>query len=312
MTRFITKSLLLLSIYLLLVIGFNKYLFQKVHQEMYQGKHLESLIIGASTFIPLSENHIEHSLNLSQQASIYKNMYYKLIAIDDCNNFDNFIIPFDQLHISYVADLYLKGANLSYETVKRMYPITPINQLFTDNTRIRTVLEILLKYIFSINMEYFPIEGRKINIPFHNYTINSEKIIDYPKIKTDKLVDLEGYKASLESSIQWHYYPQGITGISATALKYLDKIVNYCEENNINLYLVSMPLHSSYQEEIPDIYTNTLEQLLDKYTKRKHVKYLDYADQFQDLEDTAHFYDLTHVSPYGGTIISDMINAKIN
>jgi hypothetical protein len=90
------------------------------------------------------------------------------------------------------------------------------------------------------------------------------------------------------------------------SLKYLDKIINFCNTNNIKIVLISMPNYKSLNlknKSIKKVFDNHIITLKDK------VVYWDYSD-YIGIEKK-HFYNEDHLNENGAIIISSLLNKRI-
>lgn len=84
---------------------------------------------------------------------------------------------------------------------------------------------------------------------------------------------------------------------------FLNKIIELCMSNNIQLYLISTPYHSKYQIKIPSKYYVSLSNFLKCYNK-SDFSYISFLDQ--GIEDK-YFSDGNHLNKMGAVLISNKL-----
>ena len=101
----------------------------------------------------------------------------------------------------------------------------------------------------------------------------------------------EHYKSNLEFRINDFYLQQF----------YLKKIINLCELNKLNLYLLSTPLHKYYKDNIPKVFFENFKNLM----KQLNVTHLDYLND--DIKNE-YMSDGNHLNIEGSTVYSKLIS----
>jgi hypothetical protein len=91
---------------------------------------------------------------------------------------------------------------------------------------------------------------------------------------------------------------------SVSEIKYLNKIINICKENNITLYFINMPK----RKELLNYTKYGVKQFSEFYnTKYSSIKYLD----FSNLNMPDDYYgDFVHLNVKGASFFSDLFNQK--
>ncbi len=127
-----------------------------------------------------------------------------------------------------------------------------------------------------------------------------------------------GYDTRNRSDIQmkrilWitgrHYYNgDQVASASKVMLQYLEELASFCHQNQLQLWLVTPPLHKAYRERIPDSFVDLLNETTDNLTTLPGVHYFDYsAMQIPD----AYFYDSDHLNTRGANAFSQIINEHL-
>ena len=139
------------------------------------------------------------------------------------------------------------------------------------------------KYSNSVSPKYFftvPVK-EKISLIYWNH----ENLIPYSKnvikigynyLFNKRTFSFGGYsnsfanttavKTSMEKRIQFQFYSGNVlNNFSDINLLYLDKIINLCKVNKVNLLIINTPLHSYYQNKIPKNYILKYNETIRKY-----------------------------------------------
>lgn len=93
--------------------------------------------------------------------------------------------------------------------------------------------------------------------------------------------------------------------------KFLEKIVQLCQKNNINIVLVTLPAHKSYIENLNQEQLNTVltlaEKLEKKYNNCTYLNFLEHKD-FKNKD----FYDGDHLNKNGSKKLSLLVDEFLN
>ena len=116
-------------------------------------------------------------------------------------------------------------------------------------------------------------------------------------------------KINLEETIKNHYYSNGaFIGISPYTEQFLDSIVALTTENNIELTLISSPLHKEYRTMIPEEIKAAFNKTKLRMTEQG-IPVLNFLDEpYDDL-----FYkDYDHLNYEGAQIFTELIKEEIS
>lgn len=116
-----------------------------------------------------------------------------------------------------------------------------------------------------------------------------------------ELSDLD--RSKIDKRIRVHFYDgDQVSGLSAVALEYLQKLLDMSRDRGVRVVLVNTPLYEYYRDRIPPFfeksYSRTVTAVLETHPE---VLYFDYS-QF-DLEDK-YYLNGDHTNTLGGTIVS--------
>lgn len=264
----------------------KNHLFYKIN------KDANILILGHSHLeYDLNDSLINNSVNFSQGGDSYFYLYFKFKKIIESNTRINTLILAisNNMFSDDIDDIWIYEKNhLEYKYPKYSNLIS-----YTDKWLL------IKKEPISFSIASIYALKAKINfiISANNNLINK--------------FEWGGYKYSskneLNSSIQKKelnitYNKSQIPNLT-TNIYFLDKIIDYANNNKIKLILLRSPLHHFYNRE----YESLLNQFISKNSKK--FEYYDYADYFMKDEM---YIDYSHLNYKGATIFSKIINTRIN
>jgi hypothetical protein len=115
-------------------------------------------------------------------------------------------------------------------------------------------------------------------------------------------------KANLESVVKRHYFDKNNNniGISRTSSAYLDSIIAYCKQQNINLTLVNIPFQKDYLRSVPNNYIVFYNSKKEELIKRG-VRILDYS---QMELDNKYFKDYNHLDLEGANYFTSLLKTE--
>ena len=175
----------------------------------------------------------------------------------------------------------------SKELFNRIYPIINYTSLKDLNVNKSDYISTLIK-----RMCFYP-----SNVHHQTYFKDQSNLAPAQKF-------IENY----ESSIQRHFYfTEEMDSISLSSINYLDSIINYCDLNNIQLSLITTPVHSDYFEHIPPIFTAYFKIKKDALIK-SGIKVYDYSDTSYGEQ---YFIDADHLNKLGAEKLTKNFIQKI-
>ncbi len=121
-------------------------------------------------------------------------------------------------------------------------------------------------------------------------------------ISTNKNPDTK----TIDKVFKMHYsVKKNENKISLKQIKYLNKIDKLCYENNIKLYLVTLPIESLYKKRTDSLYYNILKSTVKKLDNINYINYLN------ENIDPSLVSDPVHLNSKGADIYSKKINDSI-
>lgn len=281
--KFFTMSLVFLAVIVLIVEGVNFFVQKNIDLKI--NKNI--LILGDSqTQFSLNDDILSNSINLSESADTYFYSFIKLKNILPENpQIDTLFLGYSYHNISEQQDDWLKSSTINAYKFPLYYFLMNKKdtfKLFKQN------MKAFLGYYFSsfkTNLGHLGRmkKGAKINkIGIGNY---SRTLENNPQIRTGNEFQLEiGLHADLEN---------------------LNKIINYCNKNNVKVILIAAPL---YKNAIENGIAFDKEKLLLEIKKYNELTYYNFSNY--KLDKTC-FKDEVHLNSKGAKIFSKMIKEKL-
>ncbi len=231
----------------------------------------------------MGDSHIEASIDptafpsaisVAQSVEPYFISYWKLKSIMHKSKIDTLILGFSYNNLAESYDDVLHNL-WCLEMFKRIYPIAELNTL--------KGLKIKWKEYGLRKFKNMCIAPR----PNHVFYMGDFSGLDSTKN------NLDAYLANVSR----HFSKSDGTnfGVSSTSVEFLNKIVAFCQTNNIKLILVGTPLHEKYRENIPSNFEESYAELINTFQK-KGVTIYNYSEAvFTDTD----FFDVDHLNIKG-------------
>lgn len=252
---------------------------------------VEYLIVGDShTQFAVNDSIISNTLNISNNADSYLYSYIKIKKMLEQNP-------------------QLKGVLLGYTEPNMEEGMEDWN--FRDiNLRNKTA-----QYFFMLSWEEVSFLARRNPFSFLN------GVVQFPKMKwrvvknlnsSSRMTDIGvgGFQHLNKSFEEWSKTRLGTEGqertnptYSASQIRYLNKMMELCKQNNVELILLSTPFHITY----PVSRVN----LAENYHQRemKSFRWLNYSKL--SLPDSC-FADYEHLNSKGSTVFSEILKEELN
>jgi hypothetical protein len=240
MRRFLKNTLLfslILIFFLLVIFIFSIELNQKLFRNFRIDKNINTLIIGDShTELAINDSLLIKTLNISTPAEGYIFTYLKLKFIFENNDhIRNIMLGVSYHNFSSFYDKYIFEEE-PYSLISQYISLMEYRDLLfflkrtTSVTNLAAIFRNSLENITSYEKEIFPYIGG-----FH--------IIDNDDELTDKRISNR-----INSQYFLNDLPLPTSGIN---ILYLEKIVELCRENDVNLIFLNTPLYADYFLKVP-------------------------------------------------------------
>ena len=247
MNKFIYNTFLVFIIYLVLIIivgvGINIICKNRIMNMEFNG--INKIIVGDSHAQKgVDDKIIPGLLNLGNRSEALIYSYQKISLFNEKSNIDTVFLV------------------VSYHSFSGYYE----KIIFVEN---------LLKtyfFIFDYRSQFFFLKKVKAPLAFLHKSI--AELIRRPELFL-KPEWLGGYKNYYKNSIcdtaimdkrikEQYYHGENVRGFSETNIKYFNKIVYYCQNNNIKLIVLNIPMHTYYIENVPKIFKDKFYSLINK------------------------------------------------
>lgn len=268
---------------------------------VYNQKEFENTIIDLEEVhtLILGDSHAEYGLNpqlipnsknYSQPSETYLNSYLKLEWLTRKNNIETLILPISYNNLSGYNDLKYIDEKWSYEMFSRMhFLLNPWRKDFSFSFDKYAFLKTFLKQrLLYKSSNYTPFLGE------YHFITDSLAHEDATKI-----INTHFYKNEKQSF-----------ALSQNNLSALDSIITFCQEKNIDLHLVSIPLYDSYIKSVPSKYIHALDSLLTKFGALKSVHVYNFTNEYR--YNKKYFFDPSHLNKSGADHFSSIISRSIN
>ena len=250
-------------------------------------KQYHTLILGHShSAFAYNDKYIKNTINLSELGEAYMYTYFKSKKIIECN-----------------------------PQIKRVYIEFTNNQIYKKDMNEWMWGSAQLQ--FRIKRYGLIIDQDALQLLYHKnatglITAFSKSLLDNlvrfvcdPKVSVlDR--GMGGYVTSnkIMKATPLHKNIKPLKDISEYNIVYLQKIIEYCQDRNIQVCLLRSPMHTKFNTLFSEHKFKTILQ-----TQFKNVAWLDYKDF--PIQDKG-FQDLEHLNSYGAQIYSQHFNNQIN
>lgn len=289
MQQFIKRVFIFIFIVFAIVfvdLGLQNYLLFK-DEDLKLPKDYNTLILGHShSAFAYNDKYIKNTINLSELGEAYMYTYFKSKKIIESNpQIKRVYIEFtnNQIYKKDMNEWMWGNTQLQYR-IKRYGVILDqeaLQLLYDKNTT--GLITAFSKSLFD-NLGRFFYDNKDIVLHggMGRYT-SSNKILKVtpPNKKRKPLKDISEYN-----------------------IVYLQKIIEYCQDRNIQVCLVRSPMHTKFNTLFSEHKFKTILQ-----TQFKNVAWLDYKDF--PIPDKG-FQDAEHLNSYGAQIYSHYFNNQIN
>lgn len=253
----------------------SEYKIESVNKSIYVGdSHIKQSI---------DDRVIPNSLNVAEYSESFYFSYYKLKLLLKSNpSVEKVYLGFSYHSISNYYNQFINGIHSSTIAPKYFF-ILPIKEqarmIYWNKGRLLSFSKNIIKQgmLKVINND---------NKSFIGGYSNSFK-------------DSHAVKSSMDKRIQLQYFQgSSIKPYSELNMYYFYKIVDLCDANGVELYLINTPLHEYYLKKVPYQYTVKLAAII----ARTRLNYLDLSSM--KLDDESYIPDGDHVSEKGAQFVS--------
>ena len=258
-------------------------------------KNIEIVFMGDSHITnAVIDSLIPKALNLSKRSEPYYYTFQRLKFLNKNSKIRKVILGYSYHNISSYYDEFING-NLSTVMPHKLFFIMELKeQLRVLNWNKKKLVLVLKKIILSIRYQYLDKKSKKLDYWFFDGYYNP--------FKASK-VNLK----SLKKRIKYQFYlDKKVIKFSDLNILYLNKIISYCKQNGIDLFLLSTPLHKQYVNRVPGIYKTKLLNI----PLKNDITLINLENL--NLSDSSFVPDGDHVTFKGALITTTALIEKLN
>lgn len=250
-------------------------------------KEVDTVFLGDSRIRGgLAANLVPNSANLAQKAEPTQLSLYKLEHLLKHNEqIKTIVIGLSYENISKSRDNIFVG-RWGNEMVERSYPLVPFRDILNFNVNYIDVFRVYGKHLLTPNFTYLKnlfLEPSERSIPFEEKWNPSDnkrlkKSLNLVWNKREKIPKFKVSEKKLIGKTNVHFAKIDGEYVSEEIPKYLKKIHEVCQANNINLVILGMPLHPDYIDVIPEETKNRYQEIKNSYANLENVFFWDYSN----------------------------------
>jgi hypothetical protein len=278
--------LLVCFVFVFLTFNFgNKYIIQSLKLK----NNINSLVLGDSHIQnAINDSQLDQLQNLAQfsEAPVYT--YYKLEALLQKNKgIKKVYLGFSYHTLSSYFDDYTFG-KFSKNIASKYFYILPCNLQWELIKKNPLTFKDLLINSYSYGLKAFYVKSNELPFvgKYANEFNNTHSII-----------------ASMDKRIEQQFFENGkLRSFSELNIRYLDKIIELCKSEGVNLFLLNAPLDHYYFNRVPSPFKGKYEQIL----KERNLMVVDFKDC--KFKSNSFIPDGDHLSAEGALVASDYLN----
>lgn len=226
--------------------------------------------------------------NFAHDNDSYNQMYYKLLYLEKNSiNFKRLVIGTDYFQFSFKSDtrnyVYNKllGDDYANDFQTNNYPrfFSNLQQLWDTKRPKMAVMMTNLQYFNKVTGRYLKDNGQ--------YIVPDAKATEQDTIKRDSTI------------LDFQY-------------EYFEKIIDYCLNNNVELYVIMPPVRDaelrSYEQNTMDAFNQMIENALGEEYKGHYVN----CSNIQEFKDYTNYQDITHLTPEVADRFSVYLSQTLN
>ncbi len=247
------------------------------------------------------------------------------MLVNFSHNSEHYMLTYNVLKLIVKNNPQIKNLILgcSYHNISTFYDRCLFNEKYTADhisnmllTRYFTMIDNKSKLILIENNFSGVLKSSKDGIMnmINSFTGNYSNYQDYEFIGKY----YQGGKRSLTDignnrAIWLHFYKDvdgsELEDFSSLQLEYLKKILSFCKENNIKVFLLNTPVHDTYFRNIPEKFITGYYSIMKGLEESYNVTLLDYPES--NYPDD-YFGDSNHLNRAGASVFTPKIMERIN
>ena len=290
---FLTPILSCLFIFFIIITVISQVLVRESKQYQFD-KNIEFLFLGDSHIAhAVIDSLIPNSLNLSKISEPYYYTYHKLKFITRKSRIKKILLGYSYHNFSSYYDEFINGNLSTVMPHKLFFCLDFSEQLRILNWNRKKLLLVLKNIFLSSYHQFFNLEKEKNDYWFYDGYYNT-------------FVDAKVDSINIQDRIIFQFYKEEKVGSFANLnIVYLNKIIDLCQEKNIEIDFIITPLHPLYVKIIPNIFKSKLNEFIFK----KNMNLIDLEDL--NLSDSCYVPDGDHVTIKGAEITTRVLIRKL-
>lgn len=225
----------ILSLFIFVDINYTKSVY-----DIAPRKNITNLIMGDShTQTAINDTLINSCFNSSWSSENYFYTFYKLLYYNKKFKVRNVIIGFSNHNISSLYNNFNDNLNNKSGLIHKYMPIIDIKGKWILFKSSPVIFLSAIQEVFKYEINYLLKKNDQDKLPWEGRYYDS---------KYSNLDD-----SIISKSSKRHYYDEKgqVRELSNIQIEYLNKIMEFCNDNNINVILIKTPLNEKYNKMIP-------------------------------------------------------------
>ncbi|MGB1218317.1 MAG: hypothetical protein ACPG4W_00915 [Flavobacteriales bacterium] len=254
-------------------------------------KSVKHIIIGDSHINQaFDERFLPESKNIATTSESIYFSYYKLKAVlDKHSSIENVFLGLSYHNISNYYDRFISG-RFSASTAPKYFYLLPADEK--------------MKHLYWNSSKTVPfLKGIAKQGMYKSLAKRTDSFLGGFSNEFERSTVSESL---MDRRLVFQFYTEKkLNPFSELNIDYLSKIVELCDEKNVELYAVNTPLHTYYHNRIPQVYVEKLNELIEKH----QLNYIDFSTL--NLSDSCFTPDGDHVSVLGAKRTSTELKKQI-
>jgi len=281
---FLTPTLSCLFLFFIIIIIISQVLVRESKQYQFE-ENIEFLFLGDSHIAnAVIDSLIPNSFNLSKRSEPYYYTYHKLKFVTSKSRIKKILLGYSYHNVSSYYDEFINGNLSAVMPHKLFFCLDLKEQLRVLHWNRKKLLLVLKKIFLSSYHQFYNLEKEKNDYWFYDGYNNP-----FVEEKVDTI--------NIQNRILFQFYKEKkVAGFADLNIVYLNKIIDLCQEKNIEIYFIITPLHPLYVKKIPNIFKSKLNEFIVK----KDINLIDLEGL--NLSDSCYVPDGDHVTIKGAEI----------
>ena len=249
---FLKPILSCLSLFFIIIIMVSQVIVRVSKQYQFD-ENIDFLFLGDSHIAcGVIDSLIPNSFNLSKMSEPYYYTYHKLKFVTRKSRIKKIILANSYHNFSSYYDEFINGNLSSVMPHKLFFCLEFSEQLRVLYWNRKKLLLVLKKIFLSSYHQFYNLEEEK-----NDYWLYDGYNNPFVEGKADSI--------NIQDRILFQFYKQEkVAGFADLNIVYLNKIIDLCQEKNIEIDFINTPLHPFYVKIVPNIFKSKLNEFLAK------------------------------------------------